>query len=65
MEQVCALGRDNFTADDHWILTDSFTVSVVAQKNGESPTQSVSIDRKTFNKLIRWYTRKQVIRRRT
>ncbi len=62
LDQVCELRTDNHTVGDHWILTDSYNVSVVAQKRGEPSTQSVSIERKTFNKLIRWYMRQQTIR---
>lgn len=44
---------------DDRILTDSFRVSITTQKSGEKPTQSVTIDRKTFDKLVRWYTTPQ------
>lgn len=63
IDDVCALGRDNFTVGGHWILTDGYKVSVVAQKVGASPTESISIDRATFNRLVRWYMRQQVVRK--
>jgi hypothetical protein len=63
LDKVCRLGRDNFSAGEHWILTDGFTVSVTAQKAGSAPTRQVTIPRKEFNKLISWYIRPQKLRK--
>jgi hypothetical protein len=58
-DQVLTLRRDNYTAGDYWILADGDTVTVCAQKVGESPIGSVTIPREEFNRLVRWYTRPQ------
>lgn len=57
--KLLKLRRDNYDADDAWILTDGHRVSIAAQKVGENPTQKISLDRATFNKLIAWYMRDQ------
>lgn len=56
---VCRLARDNFDAGDFWILTDGTRVTLASQKAGESPTQSITIPRAEFNKLVAWYMRDQ------
>ncbi len=59
IDQICELRYDNRTHKDCWILSDGYRVTIAEQRVGESPTQSITIPRKTFNKLIEFYTRQQ------
>lgn len=61
-DQLCDLGRDNWDYKNHWLITDGFTVTVCAQKNGEEPTQKISLPRGIFNTLIKRYTHPQRVR---
>ncbi len=58
-EETCRLRRISFDCDDAWILTDGYTVSISQQKVGAPPTQSISLPRAQFNRLIQWYMRDQ------
>jgi hypothetical protein len=60
--ELCQMRRDNFDTDNHWILTDTFRVTIAAQKLGEGATQSITVPRKTFDKLVDWYMREQKLR---
>ncbi len=62
-DQVCELPRDHSDAGDFWIISDGHTVSMAQQKYGESSTQSISIPRATFNRLIAFYTKPQNVRK--
>jgi hypothetical protein len=53
------LRRDNFEFGDCWILTDGARVTMAEQKMGESPRQTITLPRETFNKLIDFYMRDQ------
>ena len=59
LDKVCTLRRDNFDTNDCWILTDGHRVTIAEQKVGEAATQSITLPRATFNKLIAWYMREQ------
>jgi outer membrane receptor for ferric coprogen and ferric-rhodotorulic acid len=62
-KELLLLPRDGGTYANHWILSDGYTVSVVAQKPGEQPTQSITIPRRVFNALVRFYTKQQPMRK--
>lgn len=62
LDQVCLLPRDNFKAGDYWLISDSFVVTVTAQKAGVAPTGQVSVPRREFNRLIAAYLKPQRIR---
>lgn len=64
LEMVVRLPHDNFDVGNHWILTNGETVSIRAQKVGESPTESIDIPRNVFNKMVRWWTRPVTVRKR-
>lgn len=57
--QLCRIKRDNYDYYHHWILTDSYRITIAAQKIGEKPTQSITIPRHIFNALVRFYTTPQ------
>lgn len=61
-DDLLHMDRDNLGIGDHSILTDSFNVSISTQKMGEPPSQHVTIPRKTFDKLIRWYIAPQTLK---
>lgn len=61
-DDLLNMERDNLEIGDHCILTDSFNVSISTQKMGEPPSQAVTIPRKTFDKLIRWYLKPQPLK---
>jgi len=62
LDQLCRLTYDNVTAGDFWLLSDAATVTIAAQKVGESPSARVTMTRKDFNQLVRAYTRQQRLR---
>lgn len=53
--RACDLKTDNVTYCNFWILTDGYNISMAEQKMGESATQEISIQKKIFDRLIRWY----------
>jgi DNA polymerase III sliding clamp (beta) subunit (PCNA family) len=59
--QLMQMRRSATHQKDLTLLTDSYRVSIWEQKVGESPSQSVTIPRAAFNRLIRWYLRPQRI----
>ena len=62
IDDLCKMVSDNFDADDHWILTDTYNVDIAQQAIGELPRQSINIPRKTFDKLVDWYMREQKLK---
>lgn len=60
--QLLRLGRDNLSVGNYWIITDADTVSVTEQEPGKIAVSTVTVPRDTFNRLIRWYLRPQVIK---
>jgi hypothetical protein len=60
---VCTLQRDNYTYGEHWILSDGYNVTVTTQARFEAPKQSITMPRREFNKLIKFYTKQQPVRR--
>jgi len=59
---VCKLNRDNISTPDYWIITDGYDVTLAEQKDGESATNKITISKKHFDKLIRWYIRPQKLK---
>lgn len=57
-EQICALKRDNIDLQggDWCFMVEEGMVTLTEQKIGEGPTHQVSIPRKYFDKVVRWYT---------
>lgn len=56
-DKVCSLRRDNAAYGEYWILVDEDQLTIVKQKLGESPTESITLDKATFNKMIAFYQR--------
>lgn len=56
-KQACKLRRDNVDTDDYWILIDAMrdTVTIGKQRAGEPSEWMHAIERKDFDKLVRWY----------
>jgi len=55
-DEVCQLQTDHADCGDFWILNDGYTVSIARQKDGEPPQAEISIPKKKFDALIKWYT---------
>lgn len=62
--EVCKLNTDNFDTEDYWILYDGDMVTIAKQKLGEASTAKISIPKKDFDRLIRWYQRPQKLRKK-
>lgn len=59
-EQTCKLDRSWVEVARDWsILTDGYEVSLSQQPHGESPIQHISIPKKHFDKMVKWYLEKQ------
>lgn len=58
-ENDSGITDDNKSLGDFWMITDGFRVTLAEQKEGEAPTQYITIPRATFNKFIDWYMRDQ------
>ncbi len=61
-EQICKLDRDNFSFGDFWIITDATTVSLAAQKLGESATQTITLPRRVFSRFVDEYLKERNIK---
>lgn len=61
--QRLKLSRDNLSTVGHWILLNDNSVTLTAQRVGESATASMRVPRSEFNRLIDWYMRDQKPRR--
>lgn len=60
LDDVCSLPRDNITSGDYWALLmgdggDSITLT--KQRVGKNATESISITRRDFNRIVDWYMR--------
>ena len=53
--QVCALRTDNISFSWGWAFVDEDTITISMQVTGKPCTESVSITKRDFNRLIRWY----------
>jgi hypothetical protein len=60
--KIDQLPRSGHDLENYWILTDGFNVSIHQQHNGEASKQAVSVPKKDFDKLARWYFRQQRLR---
>lgn len=61
-KQLHQLDSDNRSCGNYSILTDSFHVTLTEQRRGEYPSQSITLRRKSFDKLIAWYVKKQPLK---
>jgi hypothetical protein len=62
-DDVCKLNTDNHSLKDYWIcLTGNNKINITKQRVGASSTESISIDRKSFNHLIDWYLKPQKLK---
>jgi len=57
--QLCRVRRDNFSTPTAWILADGFRVAIGKQRKGEQAEAMVTLPRRTFNALLKWYTKEQ------
>jgi hypothetical protein len=58
-KELFRLRTDSVDAKPFWLSCDTYTVAIHEQLNGHESTQSISIPRPIFNRLIRWYLRPQ------
>jgi len=56
--QICKMSHDNVCVGDFSILVDAESEMVYLSEHppGKDRKQHIEIDRRIFNKLIRWYT---------
>ena len=52
------LSRDNYSTKKYWILVGDH-ITLTEQKSGEKPKQVININKKDFDRLIKWYIKKQ------
>lgn len=57
--ELATLIEDNFETSGYWIITDGINVSLNKQKLGHSREATISIPRKEFNLLVKWYIKSQ------
>lgn len=60
--EICCIHRTLFESGDWTLLTDGLYVYLTEQRMGEYPIQKFEIPRAIFNRLIRRYERKQIVR---
>ena len=58
-EDTEGLKRDNFEKGDFWITCDGYNVTITEQRLGESPRQSISVPKATFDYFVKKYTEQQ------
>lgn len=61
-EKAARLQTDHHDLRDFWILTDGYTVTICKQRRGEAHTESVSIPRDKFLRLLDWFQKPQQLR---
>lgn len=54
--KICTLKRDNITLEDHWFHADSSTVTIARQKVGEAATDVITLTKRQFNRIVKFYT---------
>ena len=64
LDKVCKLQTDHHDLKESWILLDGANGVITEQKNGESATDSVRIKVSAFNRMVKWYTKQQRLRKR-
>lgn len=47
--------RDNWNTREAWLLCDGYEVTLCKQRSGEPAEAKVTLDRRTFNSLVRRY----------
>lgn len=55
MKQICELPCDNDITGNFWWIIDEAEVSIREQKPGEPSTQQISLPRRVFEQIARWY----------
>lgn len=55
-KKVCSLKRDNVTVGHHWCLVDEETVTICRQKSGQNPEAMITISKRDFNRIVKFYT---------
>lgn len=55
LNKICKLKRDNISTRNSLILLKEKSVIITNHKRGKSPTGSVELTRKEFEKFIQWY----------
>jgi hypothetical protein len=65
VDQLCQLQTDHFDSKHYWFMPhdSSNQVTIVKQTSGQSSTQEIQIPRRTFDQMIKWYFRKQKLRK--
>lgn len=53
--KVCKLERDNISTRKSWMSINGGSVCICNQMNGESSTGSVTLTKKEFERLIKFY----------
>jgi len=61
---IAELREDNFSTCCYGILIGEESIFLTQQKKGEAPTDSIKIDREDFDKIVRWYVKKQRLPKR-
>ena len=54
-DEICKLPRDSLSLKEFWLQIDVGRVSLAQQRSGESCQAVISIPRKDFDRLVRWY----------
>ena len=54
-QAVCSLRRDNVSYGDFWVMVDESTVTIAKQTPGHTAENMVTVDKETFNKMLRFY----------
>lgn len=65
LNQICSMPRDNMECRGFWMMLNgdgTCSVTITAQRVGESPTQQINIPRRVFDLFVDWYM-KPVVRR--
>lgn len=63
-KELCELRTDNHSLKDFWIISDEKHITLTKQKDGESPTETITIPKYQFKLLVSWYQKKQEIVKR-
>lgn len=61
---LCALPRDHYSWKDWSLMADAVTVWISCQAVGAMPTESITIPKAIFNRLLARYTYTQRVVRR-
>jgi hypothetical protein len=53
--QLIKAPRDNLSTPNYWLLVGPSEVTLCQQRNGEESTGTLTIPRREFDRLARWY----------